>query len=624
MDAAQLVQALSVAWGGVHLYPDPKEVPAFLKAVETIGSFAGAGLVLGVTVDGFVAGAEPVPNPQSSGKRLAGALFAAEVASLTIAAPPTADEIITFVRQLEDGERIADTEFDFPARLQLAGVDAIRVRCHDLLEDRAAGDEGLASAESEVPRDPAVQDLFESDSVDRLAERFLAGGAPHVVASEFVAAYRSTYQKVAAGDPAGLERVVRTFVDAFCRLDSASRAAVFQEVVAAPDDTPFQNFLDQFSADELAKLAGEADAAALPLLVEYARVVAEMQGRDPGLVEQLAAENADRARQGVASSVGAHLTHFLEGDDAHEGAVASLAEEVAGLEEQGRIGWLILADLFAIEDREERTRRLLRIWVAKLSAAIKSGSFEQALQWLAVAHDAGVDPSGLDAAFGQVASNDVMAILTRQGPDRESRDQLLVELSKRSAGQVLDQLAIEEDPGRRRMLIDIVSEIARVDVRSVLSGLEDPRWYVVRNLVIALGKSGRKAAGEPLARLSGHDDHRVRIEALRALIPCVGPAAADHLVRALADDHVRVRAAAADLLGVLDREVAVAALTAAVRDESIPLERRVAAIEILGAFPSEEGRRIIEQVAATSGRFSHAGRALRSAAREVLRSTGHA
>ena len=53
MDATSLVQALSVAWGGVHLYPDPKGVPAFLKAVDTIGEAAGGTLVLTITVDGF-------------------------------------------------------------------------------------------------------------------------------------------------------------------------------------------------------------------------------------------------------------------------------------------------------------------------------------------------------------------------------------------------------------------------------------------------------------------------------------------------------------------------------------------------------------------------------------------
>ena len=188
---------------------------------------------------------------------------------------------------------------------------------------------------------------------------------------------------------------------------------------------------------------------------------------------------------------------------------------------------------------------------------------------------------------------------------------------------MIEQLAIEEDPGRRRMLIDVVTEIARVDIRSVLPGLNDPRWYVVRNVVIAFGKSGRKAAGEPISRLIQHEDHRVRIEALRALLPCLGDASVDHLISALGDEHVRVRATATDLLGTLDDEVVVPALTSAVGDETQSIDVRVAAVEALGGRGDGAARAMLEQVADSKTRFSSSARALRTAARDALRS-GHA
>lgn len=620
MDATQLVQALSVAWSGVHLYPDPTSVPAFQQAVDSLGDSAGGAVVVTVTLDGFEYRGEPVPVSHSATGRLVQTLFAQRVESLTVLTPPSVDQMIQFFALLQEGEDADDVDLDFPTRLQLAGIDAIRVRCHDPLEDRDEEEE--EEEDDELDRDPDVQALFSQDSVHAIAERFMAIETPHGAGEEFTAAYIATYAKVAEDDPAGLERVVQTFVDAFFRLDHDYRTAAFQSLIEARGETAVENFLDQLSPNELAELAGDVDDAALPLLLEYARVVAQMQGRDQGLVEQVQEGAADpsRARDAVAGSVGMRLANFLESEGAGSAAGDALRTEIEALTGAPRIGWLVLGDLFEIEARPDRVKRLLRIWTAKLGASIKAENFEEGVQWLRVVQGRQIDARVLDNAFNQVASNEVMAILTQDGPRVPERDELLIELSRRSGSRVLEQLATEEDPGRRRMLIDIVTEIARVDIRSILPGLSDPRWYVVRNLAIALGKSGRKAAGEPLAKLADHEDHRVRIEALRALIPCLGDAAVDHLVKALADEHVRVRAAAADLLEVVDDELAVPALSSALRNDSTPLDVRVAAVEALGKRKNEEAHLLLREVADTGSRFSGAARALRSAAKDALRS----
>jgi hypothetical protein len=400
---------------------------------------------------------------------------------------------------------------------------------------------------------------------------------------------------------------------------------VFEAIVDLREETEFQNFIDQFSGDELAELAGDINDSALPLLVEYARVVSEMAGRDPGLVDQVMGER-DRAdaRGAVAGTVGSQLANFLKDDAAGGPSIEALTAEVAGLPDAPRVGWGVLADLFSIEGRSERVGRLLRIWVAKLTRAIREGEFLDAVEWMRVADEAELDARLLDDAYGLAASDEMLEILTGADDDhRAERDELLARMSRRAGGRVIEQLATEEDPGRRRMLIDVVTEIARVDIRSVLPGLNDPRWYVVRNVVIAFGKSGRKAAGEPLSRLIQHEDHRVRIEALRALLPCLGDTSVDHLITALGDEHVRVRGAATDLLGTLDDEVVVPALTSAVGDETRSIDIRVAAVAALGGRGDGEARAVLEQVADSKARFSSSARALRTAARDALRS-GHA
>lgn len=622
MDAEKLVQALSVAWGGVHLYPDPLAVPAFLKAVETIGDYADQPLVLTVTVDGFGYRNEPVSAPQGATDRLVQALFSQRVESLTVTSRPTPEEVAAFFAQVEAEDD--PLELDLPTRLQLAGTTAVQVRCQDLLEERDE-DEEEEPDESAIDRHPDVQALFETDSVRTVADRIMAAPSPDVAATEFIELYRTACDRLTEGDPAGLERVVQTFVDAFFRLEHHYRTVVFEAIVDLREETEFQNFIDQFSGDELAELAGDINDSALPLLVEYARVVSEMAGRDPGLVDQVMGER-DRAdaRGAVAGTVGIHLANFLKDGAAGGPSSDALAAEVAGLPDAPRVGWGVLADLFSIEGRSERVGRLLRIWVAKLTRAIREREFLDAVEWMRVANEAELDSRLLDDAYGLAASDEMLEILTGADDDhRAERDELLARLSRRAGGRVIEQLATEEDPGRRRMLIDVVTEIARVDIRSVLPGLNDPRWYVVRNVVIAFGKSGRKAAGEPLSRLIQHEDHRVRIEALRALLPCLGDTSVDHLITALGDEHVRVRAAATDLLGTIDDEVVVPALTSAVGDETRSIDIRVAAVEALGGRGDGEARAILEQVADSKARFSSSARALRTAARDALRS-GHA
>ena len=617
MEAEKLVQALAVGWGGVQLYPDPPAVPAFISAVETIGEFADSSLVLTVGVEGFSTESGPVFCSHSAAERLAQALFAKRIEALEILSPPTPEELTRFFQLVAHDS--VELDQDLPALMLAEGMNAIEVRSRDLLEER--GEDQEIMSEPATERHPDVQAMFEEGSVRQMGERIMALSPATSAASEFVKSYRQAYGLVDAGDPAGLQRVAQTFVDAFFRLDHDYRTAVFEAVLDVRVEAPFRNFLDQFSADELSDLAGAVDNSALPLLEEYARVVTEMQGRDPGLVKQVMGAGTTNARRAVAGTVGIHLARFLDNDSGGEGGIDAIAAEVEALNQEPREGWLVLGDLFTIENRTERLRRLLRIWVAKLGAAIKSKAFPEAFAWLGVLDGVDVESSLLDDAYDQVVTEQVMEILTdSDAPHREIRDRLLLDLAGHAGDRILEQLAVEEDPGRRRMLIDIVGEMARVDLHSILPGLSDSRWYVVRNLAIALGRSGRKAAGEPLARLTRHEDHRVRIEALRALLPCVGSAAVGQLVAALADEHIRVRGAAIYLLATLDDDVVIPALRDALSDVDRPIGVRVAAIEALGRREDGESRELLEEMAQSRARLSASARALRAAARGALRS----
>ena len=129
------------------------------------------------------------------------------------------------------------------------------------------------------------------------------------------------------------------------------------------------------------------------------------------------------------------------------------------------------------------------------------------------------------------------------------------------------------------------------------------------------------ASNKEVAQLASWPE-RVRIEALRSLVPCLGNGALGHLVAALADDHVRVRAAASALLSSLEDELVVPALNSALLNETLSVEVRVAVIETLGRRTTESALTALRTVAGSKARFSSSARTLRSAARQALRS-GH-
>ena len=61
----------------------------------------------------------------------------------------------------------------------------------------------------------------------------------------------------------------------------------------------------------------------------------------------------------------------------------------------------------------------------------------------------------------------------------------------------------------RKTIVNILGKIGITDVPAVTRGLSDERWYVVRNIVIALRNIGDDEAKQRLLKLVSHKDARV-------------------------------------------------------------------------------------------------------------------
>ena len=78
-------------------------------------------------------------------------------------------------------------------------------------------------------------------------------------------------------------------------------------------------------------------------------------------------------------------------------------------------------------------------------------------------------------------------------------------------------LGEERDRQVRARMCQVLAKVGPSIVPTLMGWLEDPRWFLVRNVVHVLGKIGDDAAFNPVVRLLGHPHMRVRIEALRTL-----------------------------------------------------------------------------------------------------------
>jgi HEAT repeat protein len=108
----------------------------------------------------------------------------------------------------------------------------------------------------------------------------------------------------------------------------------------------------------------------------------------------------------------------------------------------------------------------------------------------------------------------------------------------------------------RKIVIEALTYLGPKDLVLLSSGLNDSRWYVVRNIIHILRKIGDKRAVDFLLKTVKHGDSRVKIEVIRALGELGGPGVVIALREALDDPEVKARVAALKALGNIGSEAA--------------------------------------------------------------------
>lgn len=216
----------------------------------------------------------------------------------------------------------------------------------------------------------------------------------------------------------------------------------------------------------------------------------------------------------------------------------------------------------------------------------------------------------------------VLRIHEAGSSEAEAARRLFDALGPLTIGPLVEHVAEEQDMATRKLLIDMLTDLAPEHVEDLGRYVTDQRWFVVRNVVGILGSTRSSAVLPYIERTVRHHDTRVRREAIRALANIQDRLAHQMLVSSLTDEDAQNVQLAARYLGAAGVELAVPALIAVAQGEGAgnrDTGPRVEAIEALGKLGSADALPALEAIA---GRRSIIGaariRELKAAAESAI------
>jgi len=129
-------------------------------------------------------------------------------------------------------------------------------------------------------------------------------------------------------------------------------------------------------------------------------------------------------------------------------------------------------------------------------------------------------------------------------------------LDKVAIAPLISLLGDLESIHGRKQIITILISLGKKDLQALAKGLQDSRWYVVRNIIYVLHRIGDKKAVEYLLSTARHADVRVRKESIKALGELKSPLALQTLRDCLDDKDDSIRKMSAKALGSIGSETA--------------------------------------------------------------------
>lgn len=301
-----------------------------------------------------------------------------------------------------------------------------------------------------------------------------------------------------------------------------------------------------------------------------------------------------------------------------------LLDDLPGELDLRSVGIDLLRDLLEIEEDPARFARILRVWSGRIIRAIRDGDFRRANDWMRAVTDAPTYSASfaylVADAFSELSNRNVMHDLIvnlAESKDLSVAAPLLSAWGEPFVDYLIEMMIDDEAPVSRRHMIELLAASARDDTRLLAAHLADPRWFVVRNVAIALGRTGRPQAGRLLESLLRHEDERVRVEALRGSMNTLGDDGVPVVLGALRDPSPRVRHAAVTLLRASGNPRVLPSVIAVVDEADLAAEELERLVGLVAERPNDIVEPTLERWASRRLSFGNS-KTVRQAAKEKL------
>ncbi len=187
---------------------------------------------------------------------------------------------------------------------------------------------------------------------------------------------------------------------------------------------------------------------------------------------------------------------------------------------------------------------------------------------------------------------------------------LIDQLGPSAVRHLLDVLARTENRRMRFRLLDLLATLGPVVARDATALLSDPRWYVVRNMLLLLRRVGDARSAPSVRRCVDHPDLRVRLEAIHALFTFDQDVPRELLRKALQDRDPRQAEAAMELAGKYGIAQAVEPIVESLRAWDPLGRRRAVRLKAIRALAAIGDPRALAGLGRFHSRFQLLGPAL--------------
>lgn len=175
--------------------------------------------------------------------------------------------------------------------------------------------------------------------------------------------------------------------------------------------------------------------------------------------------------------------------------------------------------------------------------------------------------------------------------DENTVKEYLQQLERNAITPLIEILGELKNMKARKMIIDGLAMLGKRDMQSLVRGLHDERWYVVRNIVYILRLIGDKRVLEYLLKTIKHPDMRVRREVIKTLGEIKAPQSVSILRDHLNDPDPQIRIATVRALGGIRTEAAKRLLLQRLSTKDFlqrGLEEKKEYFEVLASWKDQE------------------------------------